>query len=105
MLSAPAIFRYTASAAPERHFEAAACLQADLKNAGMDDAGEALALRLIDLMRKTEAPNGLAAVGFSAADVPALAASSARQVRAINNAPRDTNQVDIENIYTAALSY
>ncbi len=105
MLSAPSIFRYTAEAAPERHFEAATYLQADLKGAGPDDSGEALALRLIELMRKTEAPNGLQAVGFAADDVPALAASSARQVRAINNAPRETNLTDIENIYSAALSY
>ena len=105
MLSAPSIFRYTAEAAPERHHEAATFLQADLRDAGLDDSGEALALRLIELMRKTEAPNGLAAVGFSLEDVPALAASSARQVRAINNAPRETNLTDIENIYAAALSY
>jgi alcohol dehydrogenase class IV len=105
ILSAPAIFRYTAEAAPERHFEAATYLQADLKGAGAEDSGEALAQRIIELMRKTEVPNGLAAVGFGPEDVPALAASSARQVRAINNAPRETNLTDIENIYAAAISY
>ncbi|MDH3631500.1 MAG: iron-containing alcohol dehydrogenase [Gammaproteobacteria bacterium] len=105
VVSAPAIFRYTAAAAPERHFEAASYLQSDLQGAGVDDAGEALANRLIELMRKTEVPNGLGGVGFGLADVPALAASSARQVRAIANSPRETNLVDIENIYAAALSY
>ncbi len=105
MLSAPAIFRYTAAAAPERHFEAANLLQCDLQGAGVDDSGEALAGRLIGLMQKTGAPNGLGGVGFGPADVPALAASSARQVRAIANSPRATNLVDIENIYAAAISY
>ena len=105
ILSAPAIFRYTAEAAPERHLEAARLLQAELEGAGPDDSGEALAARLIALMRKTGAPNGLAGVGFGLADVPALAKSTARQVRAINNAPRETNLVDIENIYSAAISY
>ena len=104
-VSAPAIFRYTAAAAPERHFEAAGYLQADLQGAAADDSGEALANRLIELMRKTGVPNGLSGVGFGAADVPALAASSARQVRAIANSPRETNLVDIENIYAAAISY
>ena len=104
-VSTPAIFRYTAAAAPQRHFEAASYLQADLQGAAVDDAGEALSLRLIELMRKTGVPNGLSGVGFAAADVPALAASSARQVRAIANSPRETNLVDIENIYSAALSY
>jgi alcohol dehydrogenase class IV len=104
-VSAPAIFRYTAEAAPERHFEAAGYLQADLRGAAPADAGEALALRLIELMRKTGVPNGLTGVGFAPADVPALAASSARQARAIANSPRETNLVDIENIYAAAMSY
>jgi alcohol dehydrogenase class IV len=104
-VSAPAIFRYTAEAAPERHLEAATFLQADLRGATPADAGEALALRLIELMRKTGVPNGLSGVGFAPADVPALAASSARQARAIANSPRETNLVDIENIYSAAMSY
>lgn len=105
ILSAPSIFRYTAEAAPERHFEAAALLQSDLNDAGAEDSGEALAKRLIELMQKTGAPNGLGGVGFGQADVAALAASSARQVRAIANSPRETNLVDIENIYAAAISY
>ncbi len=105
VVSAPAIFRYTAEAAPERHFEAAGYLQADLQGAGNADSGEALAKRIIELMQKTGVPNGLNDVGFGPADVPALAASTARQVRAIANSPRDTNLVDIENIYAAAMSY
>ncbi len=104
-VSAPAIFRYTAEAAPERHFEAAAYLQSDLKGASPEDSGEALATRLIELMRKTGVPNGLSGVGFGPADVPALAASSSRQIRAIANSPRETNLVDIENIYSVAMSY
>ncbi len=105
VISAPAIFRYTAEAAPERHYEAASYLQSDLQGAGIDDSGEALAKRIIELMQKTEVPNGLGGVGFGLDDVPALAASSARQVRAIANSPRETNLVDIENIYAAAISY
>ena len=104
-VSAPAIFRYTAEAAPQRHFEAGGYLQADLKGAGPDDSGEALSKRIIELMQKTGVPNGLSGVGFAREDVPALAASSSRQVRAIANSPRETNLVDIENIYAAALSY
>ena len=104
-VSAPSIFRYTAEAAPERHFEAAQYLQSDLRGAASDDSGEALAKRIIELMRKTGVPNGLSGVGFAPEDVPALAASSARQSRAIANSPRETNLVDIENIYSAAMSY
>ncbi len=105
IVSAPAIFRYTAEAAPQRHFDAAEFLQCDTRGAGADDSGEMLAARIIGLMRKTGAPNGLGGVGFGRDDVPALARSSARQARAINNSPRETNLVDIENIYAAAISY
>ena len=105
IVSAPSIFRYTAEAAPERHFEAAELLRADLQGAGADDSGEVLAARLIALMRKTGAPNGLQDVGFGPDQVAALAASSARQVRAIANSPRETNLVDLDNIYAAAMSY
>ena len=104
-VSAPAIFSYTAEAAPGRHYEAASYLQSDMKGAATVDSGEVLAARLIELMRKTGVPNGLSGVGFAPADVPALAASSARQMRAIANSPRETNLVDIENIYSAAMQY
>jgi len=105
VVSAPAIFRYAAEGAPERHFEAAQYLNADMKGAGKDDAGEIVASRLLELMKDTSMPNGLNELGFSADDVKALAASSIRQGRAIANAPRETNLQDIENIYSAALAY
>lgn len=105
VVSAPAIFRYVAEGAPERHLEAASYLNTDLRDAGNDDAGEVVAERLIQLMKQTGMPNGLKDLGFNASDVKALAASSIRQGRAIANAPRETNLQDMENIYTAALRY
>lgn len=105
VVSAPAIFRYTAEGAPERHLEAASYLNSDLRDAGNDDAGEVVAERLLQLMKQTGMPNGLNELGFSADDVKAMSASSVRQGRAIANAPRETNLQDIENIYSAALSY
>lgn len=105
VVSAPAIFRYTAEATPLRHLEGAQYLLADTGGATPDDAGEVLAKRLIELMRDTHIPNGLNGVGFNASHVKALAASSVRQGRAIANAPRDSNLVDLENMYANALSY
>ena len=105
VVNAPAIFRYTAEATPERHMEGARCLLADDKGATPDDAGEVLANRLVSLMRGTNMPNGLTGVGFTEEHISALAESSVRQGRAIANAPRESNQVDLENMYRAALSY
>jgi alcohol dehydrogenase class IV len=103
--SAPAIFRYTAAGAPQRHLEAANSLGANAWDAGDDEAGEVVAGRIIELMKKTGMPNGIGDLGFGEADVKPLAASSVRQIRAIANAPRETNLQDIENIYADALSY
>lgn len=105
VVSAPAIFRYTAEGAPERHLEGAACLLADAKGATNDDAGEVLANRIVELMKATHMPNGLHAIGFTDNHVGELAASSIRQGRAIANAPRESNLVDLENMYRNALQY
>jgi len=105
IVSAPSIFKYTATAAPERHLEGAQFLQADVAGASPDDAGEVLFNRLVELMRATDVPNGLNAVGFDESHINALATSSFRQQRAIANAPRESNLVDLENMYSSALSY
>ncbi|MFK7855072.1 MAG: hydroxyacid-oxoacid transhydrogenase [Granulosicoccus sp.] len=105
VVSAPSIFRYTAQATPDRHMEGARYLLADDKGAAPEDAGEVLANRLIALMRGTNMPNGLNGVGFKEEHVAPLAASSARQGRAIANAPRESNLTDLENMYQGALSY
>jgi alcohol dehydrogenase class IV len=103
--SAPAIFRYTAAGAPERHLEAANSLGANTWDVGHDEVGEVVAGRIIELMKKTAIPNGIGDLGFGEADVKPLAASTIRQTRAIANAPRETNLQDIENIYAAAINY
>ncbi len=105
VVNAPSIFRYTAEATPERHMEAAKHLGADSIDAGVDDAGEVLSNRLIELMRGTHMPNGLSELGFSSDHVIDMAASSFRQKRAIGNAPRESNLQDMVSIYSSAMQY
>jgi alcohol dehydrogenase class IV len=105
IVNAPAVFRFTASAAPERHLEATKHLGGEIRDAVRDDAGEALAGRIVELMAATAMPNGLSGVGFGAADVGRLADSAQRQRRAIGNAPRDTTRDQIEEIFRGAVSY
>ena len=105
MVSAPAIFRFVAQGAPQRHLEAASFLGANTADASPNESGEALSERMIELMRATNAPNGLSDVGFAAHDAPRLAQSAVRQTRAINNAPRIANQQEIADIYHSAVSY
>jgi hydroxyacid-oxoacid transhydrogenase len=105
ILNAPAIFRYTAEAAPQRHLAAANYLGANCEQAADNEAGEVVAARIIELMKNTALPNGLGEIGFSSGDVKALTESTIRQKRAISNCPRETNATDIENMYRGALSY
>lgn len=105
VVNAPAIFQFLAEGAPKRHLEAARFLGADAASATPDEAGEVVSKRIVQLMRQTGVPNGLSGVGFGVGDVKALAASSIRQTRAINNAPKVANQSDMESIYGNSISY
>ncbi len=105
MVSAPAIFRFVAEGAPQRHLDAAEFLGVDTTDAIPRDAGELIADRLIELMRGTNGPNGLSEVGFLAQDAGNLAASAIRQSRAIQNAPRIADQQEIEEIFRNAVRY
>jgi len=86
-VNAPAVFRRFAATSPARHLEAAALLGADIAGATEADAGERVAAAVAALMRAVDTPNGLAGVGYTAADVPALVDGAAPQRRLLDNAP------------------
>jgi len=50
-------------------------------------------------------PNGLSALGFSEADIDALAVGAEPQYRVIRNAPVDVGRDEITGLYRAALRY
>jgi hydroxyacid-oxoacid transhydrogenase len=105
ILNAPSVFRRTAEACPERHLEAAAFLGAEVRSAGPGDAGEIVARALEQAMRDTGIPNGLAGVGYSESDIPALTRGAAVQQRLLANAPCDTSEVELAALFRGALSY
>ena len=105
ILNAPAAFRFTAPAAPERHLEAARLLGAEVEGAGPDDAGELLAAALIRVMRDTGMPNGLGAIGFVEADAERLAEGTLPQHRVTKLSPRPAGRSDLESMFRAALRY
>lgn len=105
ILNAPAVFRYTARANPERHLRAAATLGADVSNAGPEDAGEVLAAQLIALMRRVGLPNGLAAVGYGPGDVDGLVAGTLPQHRVTKLSPRPAGEAELRDLFLAAMTY
>ena len=88
ILTSPAVFRFTATVNPERHLEAARLMDVDADNAPKNGAGDILAGAIVSLMKKTGMPNGLAAVGFTAADVDMLVEGTLPQRRVIKLSPR-----------------
>ncbi len=105
ILNAPAVFRFTALADPERHLRAASLLGADIEGAAEADAGDILANTVIDLMRETGMPNGLAAIGFTDADVDALAAGTLPQHRVTKLSPRPADEDNLRGLFRDAMSY
>lgn len=105
VINAPAAFRFTAPANPTRHMEAAAALGVDSDGSGPDNAGELLADAFIALMRQTGLPQGIAALGYGEADIPALAAGAYAQQRPLVMAPRAVSKADLEGLLRGALRY
>jgi hydroxyacid-oxoacid transhydrogenase len=105
ILNAPAVFRFTAQANPQRHLEAAALLGADISDAGPVDAGEVLSAQLIDIMRRTGMPNGLGAVGFTEADIDQLVAGTVPQHRVTKLSPRPASEADLADLFRDAMCY
>ena len=105
VVNAPAVFRFTASADPARHLEAAALLGADVRGAAKDDAGEIVARTLETLMQQTGVPNGLSGVGYGEADFAALTKGTLAQQRLLTNSPRPVDAAAIDSLFRAALRY
>jgi hydroxyacid-oxoacid transhydrogenase len=103
ILNAPAVFRFTASAAPTRHLEAAAALGADVSRARSEDAGKILSERITSLMQRLKVPNGLAAIGYTSADIPALVEGTLPQQRVTKLSPRPAGPEELARLFEDAL--
>jgi hydroxyacid-oxoacid transhydrogenase len=105
ILNAPAVFRWTAEANPDRHLYAASLLGADIGGVDRNDAGELLATTIIELMRATGMPNGLAAVGFETDDIAALVEGTIPQHRVTKLSPRPADADDLRGLFEGAMRY
>lgn len=105
ILNAPAVFRFTAPACPERHLRAAEILGANVSEAKRDDAGKILADQIIALMQRLNVPNGLGAVGYSLEDIPALVEGTLPQHRVTKLSPRLAGAVELARLFEDALAY
>ncbi len=104
ILHTPAVARFTTSSSPARHLRAAEALGADVTNAGPDDAATVLAERVIELMQLLDMPNGLAAVGYSLDDIPALVEGTLQQQRLTKLSPLEVGAGELTKLFRDSMT-
>ncbi len=104
IVTAPAAFRFTYEAAPERHHHVAGLLAGEAfgeaGRAGPDTLPEVLRA----LMRDIDAPRGVAELGYDENDVPALVEGALKQQRLLVVSPRDVTGEDLGHILNASMT-
>jgi len=100
-LTAPEAFRFTFDASPERHIRAAQLLAPGADRPARD--ADFLPSVLIALMQDIGIPGGVAAVGFTAADVPTLVEGATKQQRLLAISPKPVTEDDLAGIFQASL--
>jgi len=100
-LTAPAAFRFTFDAAPERHLRAARILAPDATG----DGPELLPGVLTALMHDIGIPNGLAEVGYGAADIDDLVAGATQQQRLLATSPKAPTDEDLAQVFVASMEH
>lgn len=104
ILNAPAVFRYTASANPARHLEAAEALGVDVSRCHAADAGRILSERITWFMQRLKTPNGLGEIGYTSSDIPALVEGTLPQHRVTKLSPRPAGTEDLAKLFEESLS-
>ena len=104
ILNAPAVFRFTASASPARHLQAAEALGATITGVHQADAGKLLSDRIIWFMDRLRVPNGLSAIGYGSADIPALVEGTLPQHRVTKLSPRPAGPDELARLFEDAMT-
>jgi hydroxyacid-oxoacid transhydrogenase len=98
IVTAPAAFRFTYSADPERHERAASLL-------GSDASGpDALPDALLSLMQDLGVPTSVSELGYDESDIPALVEGALAQARLLAVAPREVGASDLAAILRASFN-
>lgn len=105
LMTAPSVFQFTAPGDPERHLRIARLMGADTAGARLNEAGDILAAATIGLMQRTGMPNGLAALGYTPADVPQMVAGTLPQQRLTKLSPRSFEGFDIARLFLDSMRY
>lgn len=114
IVNAPAVFQWTAQAAPERHARCARILESarlqrtqqqssDCSNRTLGDAGEWLAEEITLLCESLNVPMGLKSFGYGIDDIPALVDGTIQQHRVTKISPRPVDRPALEYLFEQAM--
>lgn len=98
-LTAPAAFRFTFDAAPERHLRAASLLDPSAPEEG----AETLPGVITRILRDVDMPNGISALGYDEGDVESLVDGTLKQQRLLTNSPKEASPEDLAGIFKDSL--
>jgi len=95
IVTAPAAFRFTYDASPERHHRVAELLSGGpVENPDENTLPEVL----VQLMKDVGAPRGVAEFGYTEEDIPALVEGAMKQQRLLVLTPKEVTEEDLANI-------
>jgi hydroxyacid-oxoacid transhydrogenase len=103
ILNAPAVFRFTAPASPERHMTAAEALGVDVSHCNKSDAGRILSERITWFMQRLKTPNGLREVGYTSEDIPKLVEGTLPQHRVTKLSPLPAGPEQLSALFNDAM--
>lgn len=104
ILNAPAVFRFTAPANIERHLHIARMLGADVSGLNPEEAGEAVADALVQLLKRLDMPNGLRGIGYEPGDVDNLVAGALPQKRVLQLSPRPVDATALRQMFLDSMT-
>jgi alcohol dehydrogenase class IV len=96
IVTAPAAFRFTYQANPERHREVAEFLSGQTIEEKADE--NRLPEIIIRLMKDVGAPRGIREFGYNEDDIDDLVEGTVKQQRLLVGTPRETTEEDLANI-------
>ncbi|KAJ3209689.1 Hydroxyacid-oxoacid transhydrogenase, mitochondrial [Clydaea vesicula] len=103
-VTAPAVFKFTAQACPERHLQCAKIFGVDISQKKKEDAGIILSDAIKNFLYKLDVPNGIKAFGFGAQDVEKLVEGTLPQHRVTKLSPEVIDKEKLARLFEDSIT-
>ncbi|CAB3240342.1 unnamed protein product [Arctia plantaginis] len=104
VMTAPAVYRFTAPSDPDKHLEAASLLGFDITRVKQADAGKVLADTIIKYMETMKIENGLKALGYDTEDIPSLVKGALPQKSLLAMSRIKQSEEDLAKLFEDSLT-